>query len=319
VVIAALLLAALSHPALRPVLLNRKMLFTFACFLLVVSPHAWWAWTHPTLLFSQLYKFNIPQTGDFLLSELWGGIRLVKRIAEYTVGPLLVYGLLTFGTPKLFPATADRLPVILLNRMIIFGLALCLLTVLTFEVAMIRARWLQPLLINLPLLLVAWTQPRLDTRRGNVLFALAAVVMLTVPTIMHGRVVAADWIGRSTNWNIPYRAFATQIRAAGFTNGVIVAESHLIAGNLRLNFPESTVVGLGDTQFPLPLPDQAPVLLAWRSGNSTNVPPHLQKFAALELRIVPEQWRAEEAHAPALYAPGITETLGYVILPRPPK
>ena len=54
-----------------------------------------------------------------------------------------------------------------IQRTIIIGLSLCLILVLMFHVTSIRARWLQPLLISLPLLFVAGLQPRLDARRIN--------------------------------------------------------------------------------------------------------------------------------------------------------
>jgi lipopolysaccharide core galacturonosyltransferase RgtB len=314
-VIVSLLLAGWSLPPCRRALRNRKILLTLACFLLVVAPHAHWAWTNPTLVFSQSNKFEIPRSGDFLLASLKGAGRLVKRIGEFVVGPALVYGVLLIRSRKLSPSGVDHLPVTLIQRTMLIGLLLCFIVVLAFHVTMIRARWLQPLLISLPLVITAWAQPRLDANRIKAVFALAGLVMLAVPTALYGTVAAARWLGEPTNLNVPYRALAAQLRAAGFTRGVIVADGHLVAGNLRPCFPESTVLAAWNVRVPVPAQNQVPVLLVWRPTGKARISDSLLKYAVREFQLDPDQLHPQTVSAPALYAPGKLESLCFALFP----
>jgi len=314
VMILSLWLAALSLPAVRPIILDRKLLLTIACFLLVIFPHALWAWTNPNLLFSQANKFNIPESGNFLFASLKGAGVLLKRTFEFAVGPLVIFGLVSFRAPKIAETSADRALTSGLRRMLLMGLLLCLITVFAFQVTAIRARWLQPLFISLPLLLVVWTQPRLDQKRINFIFAIAALLMVLVPATLYGRIATARWLGRTTHLNIPYRTFAERIRAAGFTRGLIITDSHQLAGNLRLQFPDSTIAAAWNIRVTVPSTNQMPTLIAWRPTGKLEMPEPLLKFSVQEFGIDPSQIRVQEISAPMLYATDKTEQLHFTLV-----
>ena len=225
---------------------------------------------------------------------------------------------LVIRSPASQPAVADRLPAVLVFRALLIGLALCLVTVLAFHVATMRSRWLQPLLISVPLVVVAWAQPRLTPGRSRVVFVLAGLAMLAVTTVMYGTVVTAGWLGRPTYMNIPYREFAVQMRAAGFTQGVIIAENYPMAGNLRLCFPGSTVlVAGGPVRLPTPPVIRALVLLVWRPGDQTEVPRPLLGFATQEWGLDPSLIRPKKISAPSLYAAKKIQSLGFAVCPPP--
>jgi len=313
VMIVSLLLAARTLPTLRPAVLDRRFLLTLACFLLVVAPHAYWALTNPQLLLSQSNKFAIPES-DILLASLKGVGLTLRRIVEYAAGPLVVFSLLSFRAPKIAEASSDRSLVTLLQRMMLIGLGLCLAVVLAFHVTAIRARWFQPLLISLPLVAVAWIQPRLDQKRINALFAITMFLMFLVPATMYGRIVAAVWFGHTTNLNFPYRKIAAQIRSAGFTRGLILTEGHNLAGNFRIQFPESTIIAIDNIQVPLPSTNHVSTLVVWRSTGNPEVPEPLRSFLVREFDVDPSRIQPQEASAPALFAPDRTETLRFALV-----
>lgn len=315
VMIVSLLLAALTLPPLRTALFNARSLLLLGGFLVVIAPHAYWAWSHPDLMLSQSNRFEIPKSGDYFLASLVGAGLMLKRIVEFMILPLSVFGLLSFRAPKLAPATAEPLPVALLQRMMLIGLLLCVLTVVLLHVTMIRARWLQPLLISLPLVLVAWAQPRLDRQRTNFVFAFAGMVMLVVPLAMYGRVAASSGTKRITNLNIPYRALARQVKAAGFTNGLVLADGHLLGGNLRLWLPDCTITAAGNIRVPTAGSPQRPLLVAWRPENSPEIPAYLLEVARREFQIDTNQLRTQTVSAPALYAPHKSESLCFALFP----
>jgi 4-amino-4-deoxy-L-arabinose transferase-like glycosyltransferase len=317
--VVSLLLAAISLPAIRPIVLDRKMLLTLGCFILVIAPHAYWAATNPELLFSQSNKFKIPETGSFLVASLNGTALLVKRILEYTIGPLVLFGFIGIRAPKIAEPSADRTLVSWIQRMMIIGLILCFIAVFAFHVTALRARWLQPLLISLPLVLTGWSQPRLDSKRINFVFALAAMMMLLVPVTLYGRVVAASWFGRTTHLNTPYRTFAEQIRSAGFTRGLIIAEGHQLGGNLRLQFPDCIVVAAQNIEVPMPATNYMPTLIVWQPIVKMQMPRPLLKFSEQEFDFDVNQVRVQEISAPVLYAPAQVEKLHFALINARPK
>lgn len=315
VLLAALLLAALSLPAARAVLFDRRSFLTLLCGALVVAPHAHWAWTHPTLLFSQSGKFHIPQSGNFLLASVQGGALMLKRIADYALLPVAVFALIALRAPRIATAGADPRLIALIGRTLAIGLGWCLVLVMLFHVTAFRARWLQPWLISLPLLLVAWVQPRLDRRRINLVFAVASLVMIVVPTVMYGRIAGTAWVRHVTNLNVPYRAFADQIRAAGFTRGVIVCDGHLAAGNLRPWFLDCPILVPDNIQIPVAHAAGLPVLLVWQDDHRSDLSRALLDFATQRFDVAPTQSRPQTITAPALYAPNLKETLKFAIFP----
>ena len=317
--VVSLLLAAISLPAIRPIILARKMLLTLACFVLVIAPHAYWAVTNPELLFSQSNKFKIPESGSFLVASLEGTALLVKRIFEYTIGPLVLFAFIGIRASRVAEVSADRVLVSWILRMMITGLILCFIAVFVFHVTALRARWLQPLLISLPLVLVGWTQPRLDQKGINFVFSLAVMMMLLVPITLYGRVRAAAWFGRITHLNTPYRAFAEQIRSAGFTRGLIIAEGHQLGGNLRLQFPDSIVAAPQNIKIPMPSTNYMPTLIVWQPIGKLQMPGPLVKFSEQEFDFDPNQIRVQEISAPALYAPDKAETLHFALVNARPK
>jgi len=319
VMVVSLLLAAISLPALRAAILSPKLLLTVAGFLLMVAPHTHWAMTNPELLLSQSNKFKIPETGNFLLASLNGTALLVKRVFEYAVGPLALFAFIRTRAPKVAESSADRILVSWIQRLMIIGLILCFIAVFAFHVTALRARWLQPLLISLPLVLVAWAQPRLDQKRINFIFGLAAMMMLLIPLTLYGRVRAAGWFGRTTHLNTPYRTFAEEIRSAGFTRGLIIAEGHQLGGNMRLQFPDSSVVAAQNIKVPMPSTNYQPTLIVWQPTGRLQMPPPLLKFSEQEFDFGPDQIRVQEISAPALYAPDKTETLHFALVNARPK
>jgi hypothetical protein len=115
-------------------------------------------------------------------------------------------------------------------------------SVLVYRVTDIRERWLQPMLICAPVLAIAWMETRLNLVRLRWLLSLAAVVMLSVSAMIPGRILLAENYQRTEPLNKPYDVMARALQPALTQTGMIVTDTHLLAGNLRLNLPEKTFV-----------------------------------------------------------------------------
>ncbi|MBP9900362.1 MAG: glycosyltransferase family 39 protein [Verrucomicrobia subdivision 3 bacterium] len=308
----ALLGALLTLAPFRSAVLNRKLLLTAGVILLVLAPHLYWVWTHPDLTFSQSYKFQIQKAAGFS-GSLMGTVKLLTGVAAFGALLGLTYGLACLRAPVVSPNQANSALVGLVIRTMLIGLGLCMAGIWLFHVSTIKGRWLQPLLIAWPIVLVAWAQPKLTPLAARRILVLAGVVLVVVPAVMYGGVVAARWTGRQTNLNIPYDALAGQVRSAGFNRGVIVAEGIRLGGNLKRNFPDSTVAVPGILELPV-LPD-APVLIAWHSGANDAIPNTFVDYVARTCGVALGALPAAKAVAPSRYDPNFQWTLSYALRP----
>ena len=160
------------------------------------------------------------------------------------------------------------------------GLFLCLLMILFFKVTIFKDRWMQPLLFATPVYLatLSWTTLS-NTRKYVRFFLLVAVVVLL---LMPGRTIFASHLGDYNRLNSPYSAFSAQLREVGFNKGVIVTQSRLVGGNLKMFFPDSIVLA---PEVPLfSYPTDSDWLIVWDATKRAELPEGLQKIAA---RLVP--------------------------------
>ena len=201
----------------------------------------------------------------------------------------------------------------LLWRAVIIGVALCLVTVLAFQVTIVKARWLQPLLFVHPILLVAWARSQFSPGRKKILLAGTALVMVLIPLVLYGSVAGARFTRRPTNWNAPYPALCAQMRAAGFERGVILAERTIDGGNLKLVFPESIVLVPDLDQFSIPT--NGPVLLVWNPGKDGAASAAFLEFALRRCGAEASQLIPRNVTASVQYFPARQQTLRFAILP----
>jgi hypothetical protein len=207
----------------------------------------------------------------------------------------------------------------LLQRSVWIGLLLILVTAVLFQVTRIKARWLQPLMIVLPIILVAGARPYLAGAGRRRLALLVCLVMLAVPTLLYGRVVAAGLRGKTTSLNVPYAGWAAQLRSAGFTRGNLLTSDKALAGNLKLHFPDSRVVTPEFSRMAL-LPE-SPALVAWRPAESAVARAETLRFAEQMFPGRFDSLPVQRVEAPAWRAPAELQTLGFVEAgePVPPR
>jgi hypothetical protein len=199
---------------------------------------------------------------------------------------------------------------LLVKRMLLTGLFLCLLLILLFKVTVFKDRWMQPLLFATPVYLATLSWTALGNTRRYALFGLfvAVVVLLLMP----GRTIYASHLGKYNRLNAPYSALSAQLRDAGFKNGVIVAQSRLIGGNLKLSFPGSVVLA---PEVPLfSYPNDSDWLIVWDATKQAAMPDVLREAAA---RLVPADLAALEprfVESTYKYSTDRTMRLGFVVV-----
>jgi len=108
----------------------------------------------------------------------------------------------------------------------------------------------------------------------RICLAISLVVLLLLPA----RTILAAQRNTFDALNVPYHRFAEQLKDKGFAQSLILAADGLVAGNLRLQLPNSTVVAVD-----LPQPRLVPhdnCLLAWDATENPEPPPPLLELAS---------------------------------------
>jgi len=235
----ALMLAALSVAPIRPLLFNRKMLVALLIGLAICAPHFIWVWQHQELAFSHLYKLKIAQSGKWL--AVAAGLKKWVEVIFLDVGPMLGLLALLFwkGVTRLAVASPrDKL----LWRTLFGILVLVTANIVWFSASGVRGRYAQPLFVWLPVLLVAALRDHLSDGRVKVLVALAAVGAIGIVLAAPGRVLLTEPLGKNEILNTPFRKLAERLKPEVDKADCLIAENHILGGNLRLHFPNKLVV-----------------------------------------------------------------------------
>lgn len=240
--LAALVAASATMPSGRALLSDRRILLSVALLFSLLLPHALWAWNHPDLLLSRASRLEIDR-GAWALDVAKGFGWLVLSVIRFAGIPLLI-GAWLLRRKAAAGARRDSDPEAArwLRRSLWGAIALCFVGVLVLGVGRIKARWLQPVILFLPVVLVDRVADRLTPRRIRAIAAAAALVALGAWAGLYGTTLFAGAVGRSFAVNFGFGRLAEQLRAAGFREGTILAEDRWLGGNLLLHFPRSAGV-----------------------------------------------------------------------------
>lgn len=272
----ALLLAALSLPAYRPVLLHPRLAWAGVPAALIFLPHLLWLLPHYQAVSGELVGKVVSTEAPLYLSVIGTGLKSLGNAIFSALAPLgLFYLWLAWGRSGSAAATPPAEA--LLARFFAVSLLLVAAVLLALKAQHVNARWLQPFLALVPL----WVFLRLERlgvpvprlRRYLGWAGLVAVLLLAA---MAARLTVAPQLGKYSRLQMPMPELAAAIRAHGFTRGLVVADSHALGGNLKLHFQDSRIVAPGFGLERLPPAPRSPVLLVWDASREQALPAALQ-------------------------------------------
>jgi 4-amino-4-deoxy-L-arabinose transferase-like glycosyltransferase len=274
----ALCLAALSLPDTRQVLWgDRRSWLSVIIATAIFAPHGLWLWTafDAQMVDDQMTQRLQPVVEDHLLAGIGRGLlRLIKVTAEFFALLIPVYGwaFLVQNCPTPQTANTPRPYASLLGRLLLIEFLLLLASVLIFQVSGFKPRWMQPLLFVVPTYLLLRLRPWINDLSCRRLVVLGGIFGVCTLAILPVRVLWPDLLHGHKRFNTPFAALAQDLRANGFTGGVIVTEDHWMGGNLRLQFPQSLIItpAFALTKGPDPV-----ALLLWQGEE---IPPPLAGF-----------------------------------------
>lgn len=273
-----LLLGALTLPQFRPAILNWRLFLSLAITAALFLPHGVWILQHPDLTFLAATKFEMHDT-----SSAWGQVVLngivsiLQSLLAFCTPVLLIYFLVFFRAPARGPAIEKPVYArLVLRAWLSIGLLLLALICLARATGF-KERWFQPMLIALPLVLALLAAPRLDARRLKWLAAISGTVMLAVLIILPTRLFTTQRLKREEVLTRPYAALAAQLRGIVPPDSLIVCDTRLLAGNLRLDLPG--VRALPPELTPIMGDDRPHRFLAWDARKADPPPPQLVQWA----------------------------------------
>jgi 4-amino-4-deoxy-L-arabinose transferase-like glycosyltransferase len=312
----ALLAAALSLPALRSILLDRRAGLAVLAAGVTVGPHVAWAVTRTPSSPSTMLRLGAPS----LHSAATGLLALFTDMIAF-VGPLAVLvGVLAPSVlrPPPDPDFVRRTARQLLERYFVILVVILLLAIPLAGLAVFTSRWLLPLLIVVPLVLFLRLPPGGPRARSGRL--LAGVIVAAGVLTLTGRFVAV-WagpaLGSPLRLHLPFPEVAARIRGAGFRQGTILAADTPLGGNLRLHFPDSRVITPTLASVVPSRPGQC--LVAWRPRPAQPTPEVLEFAAAWAARPLPAGDRVSVIEVPLPGHSGRAYTLELLALrPGPP-
>jgi 4-amino-4-deoxy-L-arabinose transferase-like glycosyltransferase len=250
---AALLLAGLTVPSFRSRILDRRLILAVMVAGLVFAPHGIWLVNH----WDQVRGFiggraGLGHPSGYLPGVARGTGSLAWNLFLF-LSPLWL--ILLVVIPQGFrlkgrTGLAEKEPC-LIGRFLAAALLLLFLQVVVLRVTRFYVHWFEPILLLLPL----WYFRRAGAMPARAVRQFAAVALLAGLAVVIGRSGEA-WFGwQSGKYGGRDRLFAAQVRElkkAGHDRGILLTESQVIAGNLRLLLPELEV---GCLKFPLTLPN----------------------------------------------------------------
>jgi 4-amino-4-deoxy-L-arabinose transferase-like glycosyltransferase len=276
----AMLLAAVSIPGMRRRVLNWRLAVTLLVTIAVVAPNADWAYAHRELTLSLTYKFGIHESMPWLQSVRTGLENWIVAVGAHVAPVIAVFAAILWRpifVERCLKLHGEKERFLWHTFLIVFGVGI---VVVLFKVTEFKDRWLQPLFVATPILVVVAVRDGLNRVRLKTLALLAAAISCIVVLLAPARLFLTEWRGRRDILNAPFRKFAADLKSPAASADLIVSGNYWVGGNLRLWFPDKHILSPGpglappDPNFP-----GQKCLLVWNAEQRTDLPDELREFA----------------------------------------
>ncbi|WEX87169.1 glycosyltransferase family 39 protein [Sinorhizobium garamanticum] len=282
----AALLAILPEAMLRKHLFDWRVLASAAVCAVIVAPHAFWIVNnigHATGV--TVAEMKEGAESALLPHAIQGLVSLAGASVKGVALTVAVFGLLFYADiGKIL--RAESLWTRVVGRMILACFLMIALIVVAMDATHIRAKWLALFTALLPLYLTLKIDAAgLDpARRLPALLSIAGVLSVGVVLMLWARVFIGPMIGDYSFAHTPYNGFARAVSAdAGPPPVAIVVDDRIVAGNLRIQFPETPIILTGFSQGAEGALPTGRIMAAWSAEGRgrEEIPPRIS--ALLEL------------------------------------
>jgi lipopolysaccharide core galacturonosyltransferase RgtB len=305
----SLSLALLTTPIGRSALGDRRIFLSLFLMLVAVLPYFLWVVVHVDVASSSAGKFNM-ESGAVI-----AGLGSAAKAAGLFLAPLLLLYLFFFkeGFKAGF---GERGTQRILERYFLFLSGILILMVIFFHVSYFKTRWMIPLLFLSPIYFFARLDPqKVSSASCRKFLKIPATAGFLILLLFPLRVVGGPFFDHYSDFNYPFQAMSEEIRKKGFVEGLIVSNRGHIAGNLHLQFPESTAYAPSLTAIDLSgLKNRRPLLVVWDAEKSRDLPSGLGEFMKNEFLLEMEGRPIHYVSVPYRYSRGRTAVMGILFL-----
>ena len=249
IVVVSFLVAALSLPRYRPLLLDRGIFVSVLIAGGMILPHARWMIEHPDLVSSKTVTTLTTGQSEYWVSNVAQGMMAfsVSLASCCALTVCIFVGLFV----RKQAASVDSLPSDwtatrqLIERFLLTVMIVLLLIVLSGHAIEFKNRWFQPFICLVPAYLALLFAPSVLGRRRamNVSVAMTMGLMLVILIAVISRPLTSRYRGKYSWLNIPYAEAAELIRQRSVeTPKIIVTADARIAGNMKVQYPDAIVI-----------------------------------------------------------------------------
>jgi lipopolysaccharide core galacturonosyltransferase RgtB len=288
----AMLIAVLTIPNLRRQMLNWRLAVAILVSLAVVAPNAYWAYAHRDLTLSLTYKFGIHESMPWFQSVRTGLVNWFVAVAAHVAPVVAIFAAILWR--PIFPERCLKLHsekerFLWHTLLIVFGIGII---VVLFKVTEFKDRWLQPLFIATPILVVVAVRNGLNRARLKTLSLLALAIACIVVILAPGRLFLTERRGQIAMWiriekedkphrdilNAPFRKIAADLKSPAENADFILSGTYWVGGNLRLWFSDKHIFSPDLAPPDINFPGQK-CLMVWNAEQRTEPPEPLVQFA----------------------------------------
>jgi hypothetical protein len=298
----AMLIAAVTIPELRRQMLNRRLAVAILVSLIVITPNAFWAYAHRDLTLSLTYKFGIHESMPWLQSVQTGLKKWIIAVAAHVAPVIAVFAAILWRpifVERCLKLHTDNERFLWRTFLIVFGIGII---VVLFKVTEFKDRWLQPLFVATPILVVVAVRDGLNRTRLKTFGLLASAVACFVVILAPGRLYLTEWRNRRDILNAPFRKFAGDLKNPAQNADFILSGNYWVGGNFRLWFPDKHIFSPDLAPPDLHFPGQK-CLIVWNAEKGTEPPEELKEFShrftgtdhKLTPTFIEEKWKYHES------------------------
>ncbi len=277
-----LLVAMLCQRELRRALLNWRVALTLGLAAIMLAPHVIWMLTARFDFVEFLAEKQRSEVAQPYLVDVASGLGNLALGALSFLAPFILLFPLIFRKAFAAPAGAPSPWARALLLLPILGLGLLAIDVLALRATQFEERYMTCALLVTPIALFAWLDRRaIETRSLRWLGISIALVMAIGFAGLAGRALFYHQDCNRCWEEMPIEDVARDIRAAGFTNGTIIADHYNVGGNMRLAFPQSRIIAANYYVAQPPFGGRGQCMLVWNARNAGDpVPPLIANVIA---------------------------------------
>lgn len=274
---------------LKKIFINKNIILSISIFFLIIFKHGiWFIENYDTILNETTSDLKVKNT-SYMITILPSTYVFFKGFLSFSIAFLLVVFLFFKNEIKHFFIDKKKLEITFLLKVILISLFLFLLIVILSKANKLHERWLQPVLILLPIVILGNLHKYYDIKLkklNKILILIAILIMVYIPcSILFG-----PKLGFYERVNKPYKDFSILIKNENLLNDVdlIFCDEYEVAGNLKLYLPDKKIDILKDGKlfFNYPVKSNNKIILIKQANNNQFILPKSLEKVKIEKTIV---------------------------------